>query len=349
MKFQKIKEILFEAARNAGLTEYDVYYCMVEEESAEAINKAPNSCTSGTSGGICFRCAVDGKLGAAATQYIEEGKLESLVSHAVANAAVIETEEEPIFFAGAPAESYRPLKRELPAFPGVAELRRVTMELQEQMYAASPLMTDGTCSAAGATRVSVAYANSHGVELSHAYGTVMTYVEPVINDGREPSFGSAMARSLATDTDIVKTATEEALARLGATAVKTGKYDVIFDRRRVRSLLSTYSAIFSGKAALHGLSLLKGKEGEQIACDKLTLVDDPFFAENPVKCAFDAEGVPTREKTLIEKGVLKTLLYDLTNAAKAGVETTGNAARGSYAAAVSISPFNPETTEYLRL
>ncbi len=338
MRFQKIKEILFEAAKNAGLTEYDVYYCMAEEQSAAAVNNAPDSCASGTSGGLCFRCAVDGKLGSAATQYIEESKLESLVAHAMANAAVIEAAEEPIFFEGAPAESYRTLGRELPAFPGVAELRRVAMELQAQMYAASSLMTDGTSSAAGATRVSVAYANSKGVDLSHSYGAVTTYVEPVIHDGKEPSFGSAMAQSLATDTKIVKEATDEALARLGATTVKTGKYDVIFDRRRVRSLLGAYSSIFSGKAALQGLSLLKGKEGEQIACEKLTLIDDPFYAENPVKCAFDAEGVPTREKTLIEKGVLKTLLYDLTNARKAGVTTTGNAARG-YADPVSVAPY----------
>ncbi len=338
MSFEKIKEILFAAAKEAGLTEYDVYYCMTEEQSADAVNNAPNSCSSGTSGGLCFRCAVGGKLGAAATQLVEQEALKALVASAMANAAVIESAEEPIFFAGAPATDYRTLTPEVPVFPGVAELRRVTMALQAQLYAASPMMTDGTCSAAGATRVSVAYANAAGVSLSHEYGAVTTYVEPVIHDGREPSFGSAMAQSLATDTDIVKQATDEAIARLGATTVKTGKYDVIFDRRRVRSLLSAYSSIFSGKAAVQGLSLLKGKEGEQIATEKLTLVDDPFFAENPVKCAFDAEGVPTREKTIIEKGVLKTLLYDLTNAKKAGVVTTGNAARG-YADPVSVAPY----------
>ena len=338
MKFQQIKEILFEAARNAGLAEYDVYYRMSEEQSAEAVNNQPNSCSSGTSGGLCFRCAVDGRLGSASTQSLAEKDLVELVAHAVANAAVIESEEAPIFFEGAPAKAYRTLASEPPEFPGVAELRRVTMELQAQMYAASPMMTDGTCSAAGATRAGIAYANSKGVELSHTFGTLTTYVEPVIHDGKEPSYGSAMAQSLATDTDIVKVATEEAIARLGAATVKTGKYDVIFDRRRVRSLLSAYSSIFSGKAALQGLSLLKGKEGEQIASDKLTLVDDPFYAENPVKCAFDAEGVPTKEKTLIERGVLKTLLYDLTNARKAGVQTTGNAARG-YADPVSVAPY----------
>ena len=338
MKFQQIKEILFQAAQNAGLAEYDVYYRMTEEQSAEAVNNQPNSCSAGTAGGLCFRCAVGGKLGSASTQSLAEKDLVELVGHAVANAAVIESAEAPIFYEGAPASAYRALESELPEFPGVAELRRVTMELQAQMYAASPMMTDGTCSAAGASRVSVAYANSKGVELSHSFGTVTTYVEPVIHDGKEPSYGSAMAQTLATDTDIVKTATDEAIARLGATAVKTGKYDVIFDRRRVRSLLGAYSSIFSGKAALQGLSLLKGKEGEQIAAEKLTLVDDPFYAENPAKCAFDAEGVPTSEKTLIENGVLKTLLYDLTNARKAGVETTGNAARG-YADPVSVAPY----------
>ena len=54
MKFQRIKEILFEAAKNAGLTEYDVYYRMTEDESAEAVNNQPNSCSSGTSGGLCY-------------------------------------------------------------------------------------------------------------------------------------------------------------------------------------------------------------------------------------------------------------------------------------------------------
>ena len=338
MRFEEIKKLLFSAAEQAGLTEYDVYYRMDEAESAEALNGAPDACSSGTSGGVCFRCVVNGRLGSASTQYMDESKLELLVSRAIANAAVIETEEEPILFAGAEKDAYRTVKNDLPDFPGVAELRRVAMELQRQLYAASPMMTDGTSSSAGASRVHVAFANSKGVDLSNDYGAVMTYVEPIINDGKEPSFADAMAQTLETDTDLVRRATDEAIARLGAGLVKTGKYDVIFDRRRVRSLLSYYKSIFSGKAALQGLSLLAGKEGKKIASDLLTVVDDPFYTENPAKTAFDAEGVPTKEKTLVEGGVLKTLLYDLTNAKKAGVESTGNAARG-YADPVSVAPY----------
>lgn len=338
MKFDEIKTILFDAAARAGLTKYDVYYRFSEDESAEALNKEPSSCSSGAGGGVCFRCAVDGRIGSAATQCMEKEELEALVSRAVANAAVIDADEEPIFFSGAAADAYRTVDITVPELPGVGALRRTVLELQDKMYAESDMMTDGTTSAAGASRVSVALANSEGLSLSRTAGAVFTYVEPIINDGKEPSFGSAFAATLDTDSGIVKKATAEAIARLGAGSVKTGTYDVIFDAQQVRSLLSAFWGIFSGKNALLGLSLLAGKEGEKVAADCVTVVDDPFYAANTMQCAFDAEGVPTREKTLVENGVLKTLLYDLTNAKKAGVTSTGNAARG-YADPVAIAPY----------
>lgn len=338
MRFEEMKTILFEAAARAGLTDFDVYYRFGEDEGAEALNRELNSCSSGAGGGVSFRCAVDGRIGAAATQCFEKEELESLVVRAVANAAITDSDEAPIFFAPSEKDAYEELHVCLPALPGVATLRRTVMELQEKLYAESSLMTDGTTSAAGASRVSVALANSNGLMLTREAGAVYTYVEPIVNDGKEPSFGSAFAATLDTDTAIVAKATREALARLGASTVKTGKYDVIFDARQVRTLLSAFSGVFNGKNALLGLSLLKGREGEQIAAPCVSIIDDPFYPENTMQCAFDAEGVPTRAKTLLDQGVLKTLLYDLTNAKKAGVISTGNAARG-YADPVSIAPY----------
>ncbi len=338
MRFEEIKEILFAAARRAGLAEFDVYYRFADDESAEALNGELNSCSSGTAGGVSFRCAVNGRIGAAATQSMEKAELEALVDRAVANAAVTDADEEPIFFGGAAPSAYETVHAAPPALPGVAALRHTVMELQKNLYATSDMMTDGTTSAAGASRVQVALANAKGLTLTREAGAVYTYVEPIVNDGKEPSFGSAFAATLSTDTDIVKKATEEAIARLGAGLVETGKYDVIFDARQVRALLGAFSGIFSGKNALLGLSLLKGREGEQIAAPCVDIVDDPFYAENTMQCAFDAEGVPTKCKHLVKDGVLQTLLYDLTNAKKAGVTPTGNAARG-YADPVSIAPY----------
>lgn len=338
MNFEQIKALLFEAAAAQGLMQYDVYYRTTADESAQALNREPSSCSSGLIGGVCFRCAVNGRIGSAATQCFTKEELEALVQRAVANAAVMDADEEPIFFRGSDAAAYRAVDTKPPELPGVALLRRTAMELQEKLYAQSDMMTDGTTTEAGATRVTVALANSNGLCLSRDAGAVYTYVEPILSDGNEPSFGSAFAPTLSTDTDIVQKATDEAIARLGAGELKTGVYDVIFDARQMRTMLSAFAGIFSGKNALQGLSLLKGREGEQIAAPCFTLIDDPFYDENPMQCAFDAEGVPTREKVLVDRGVLQTLLYDLTNARKAGVAPTGNASRG-YADPVSIAPY----------
>ena len=89
MRFDEIKTILFDAAARAGLAKFDVYYRFAEDESAEALNREPSSCSSGAGGGVCFRCAVDGRIGSAATQCMEKEELEALVSRAVANMTVL--------------------------------------------------------------------------------------------------------------------------------------------------------------------------------------------------------------------------------------------------------------------
>ena len=86
--------------------------------------------------------------------------------------------------------------------------------------------------------------------------------------------------------------------------------------------------------------MLGGKEGEKIAADCVSLIDDPMREGCMVQTSFDGEGVATSKKTVIENGVLNTLLYDITAAKKAGVESTGNGQRSSYAQPVSIEPYS---------
>jgi len=56
--------------------------------------------------------------------------------------------------------------------------------------------------------------------------------------------------------------------------------------------------------------------------------------------SFDGEGVACKYKKVVDKGVLKTYLYNLKTAKKDGVDTTGNASKGSYKSSIGISPSN---------
>jgi PmbA protein len=107
----------------------------------------------------------------------------------------------------------------------------------------------------------------------------------------------------------------------------------------MRSLLSVFSSAFSAKAALDGMSKLKGREGEKIASDIVTVTDDPQREGNFIGTNFDAEGVATHRRAVVEAGVLKTLLHNRETAKKAGVESTANASKHSYSSPVGVSPY----------
>ena len=90
MNFKEIKDILFREAKKAGLTDYDVYFRMASDVGAEALNRELSSCTFGTKGGVSFRCAVNGRLGSAGSQSLEENALVALVHRAIDNAEILD-------------------------------------------------------------------------------------------------------------------------------------------------------------------------------------------------------------------------------------------------------------------
>lgn len=353
MEFEALKQALFAAAKAKGLTEYEVFAKTSSGLSAEMLGHELQSVTSDTHGGICFRCAVGGCIGAASTQSTKEADVLALVDRAMANAAVIDADEEPIFFEGSPA--YEAKTCALLPVPETGELRRAVADLSARVFAEDGRVSESSSMGAGADFVTVSLANSKGLSLTNQMGSRYSYVEAILKTEAESVNAFAVSQDIAGKTpDIAAKAVKKAVAKLGAGRVKTGTYDVIFAADQVRALLSAFGGAFSGKAALEGLSRLTGQEETQIAAPMLTLVDDPFYPENPMQTPFDAEGVATYRKNLIENGVLKTLLYDLTTAKKAGKTTTGNAARPSYSSNVSIDPYcmriegGKETPEELR-
>ena len=81
-------------------------------------------------------------------------------------------------------------------------------------------------------------------------------------------------------------------------------------------------------------------EGSCIASDILTLTDDPLYEKALVKATFDDEGVATYSKNIIENGMFTTFLHNISTAKKAGVKSTGNGYKASYAAPVGINHFS---------
>jgi len=339
MDFNKIKEAVIAAAKLHGVEEYEIYYMSDESISVETLKDEVSSFSSGKSGGLCFRCAINGKMGYASTEYIVPEEMERLVLCAKENAKSIEKEDVCGIFAGSP--SYSENKAQKYEKCDAAELKKVALDIQKANYAADERVTDGTQSAAMTFGLTVRLFNSHGLDLENSVGTSIAYAAPIVKVGEESESNYEIVK-YTKDIDaeaIAKKAVTDSLEKIGAEGVESGRYNIIISGDEMRGILSAFSPAFSAKNAQLGLSLLSGKEGEKVAADIITITDDPMREGYDIVTPFDAEGVAAKRKAVIENGVLKTLLHNRETAAAANVESTGNASKAGYSAPVAISPY----------
>lgn len=114
---------------------------------------------------------------------------------------------------------------------------------------------------------------------------------------------------------------------------EAGSYRAVLSSNAVNNILITAWQMFSAKRAQNASTPFAGKEGEKIFSDCITIRDYKGGADtkNNVMCGFswemDCEGVPSKDLTLVENGVLKGWMHNLQTAAKAGVRSNGNAGR----------------------
>ena len=341
MKFDEVKEFLIAESERIGLQEYEVYYMESSDMNAETLKDEISSFSSGVRGGVCFRCIVDGHMGSASGELLEENEMRALVARAVENAKNIESDDKAILYKG--SDSYETVV--LPQVPQInaSKLKSLALDMQKTTYGTSEYITDGTQSAVFTSKINTQLMNSHGLRLSNSVSMSGAYVQAVIQKDGEAQDDFDWTLDIDNETAVKalsSSAVEMAISKIGAVEVDTGKYDIIISGKKMRDLLSAYSSSFSAKKAQLGMSMLKGKEGHKVAADIVTLIDDPMRTGCPMQTSFDGEGVATYKKNVIENGVLNTLLYDLSTADKVDKESTGNGQRLSYSNTVSIAPYS---------
>lgn len=107
----------------------------------------------------------------------------------------------------------------------------------------------------------------------------------------------------------------------------TGKVPVIISPNTLRPILA---GLLSGTSAVsihEGLSPLKGRLGEKVLSDVITMRDDPTFGHSSRTVPFDHEGVSTSVTPIFEEGIFRGFVTDLKYARKTGTAPTGNGFR----------------------
>jgi TldD protein len=79
-----------------------------------------------------------------------------------------------------------------------------------------------------------------------------------------------------------------------------------------------------------GASAYAGLIGQRVGPDFLTAIDDGTIPGRRGSLRFDDEGTPTQRTVLIENGILKEFMWDLTEARRANRQSTGNGRRQTF-------------------
>ena len=139
---------------------------------------------------------------------------------------------------------------------------------------------------------------------------------------------------------IAKTAAKRAVDQLGPKPVTTKKVPVIFDRYAAPAFWMGVGGALNGDAAFRKATFLTDYLEKAILSPLITAVDDPTIPRFVSSVPFDGEGKATRRNLIIDKGILKTFLYDSQTARKAGVKANTMATRGGYRSSPSAGLMN---------
>jgi PmbA protein len=169
---------------------------------------------------------------------------------------------------------------------------------------------------------------SNGFEGEQTGTSFSISAEVTVKDdqgGRPEDYAYAYKRHLKDLPEVAsvgKEAAQRALKNIGQRKIASGRYDLLVENRSASRLFGALVGAMTGRALQQKSSFLDGMQGQTIASEKLTVVEDPFVPAGQDSRLFDGDGIAARKRSVIDKGVLKTYYIDSYYGRKLGVEPT---------------------------
>lgn len=342
MNYTELTEKLVKKSLSLGADAAEVFLESDRNLSVQVLNSEIETIEEASSQGVGFRVFVEGKMGFSHCNDFSDRSLEDTISRAVAFAKLSTPDENNIL---PDDKAITEIDRLFD--PGIAAEpldKKINMALDLEKLA---MKTAGISKSSGAGygegESQVFIANSNGILKNYKISGCSLGVSVVAEKGNQKNTGNEYcSRVFFTDLlsleEIASTATRKALELLDPIMIATQKAAVIFDPDVARSLIGGIIAAINGERVLQGASFLKDYLNKQFASSLLTIIDDGTRAKSVGSAPFDGEGIPTGKNVLVEKGILKTFIYNTRAAKRAGVRSTGNASRNGFSSLPGIGP-----------
>lgn len=329
-------EKLFKSAKEKGITDLEIFASDRSSLSIEIFDGEVDKYEIADTNALTVKGIFNNKMGTFRTEVLDDDVIDEILDTIIASAKEIDSLDDAIIYEG--DKSYKDLRdlyNDNLYNLDVQKKINHLLALDKFLHEFDPRVTVVE-TMYSENNNAVMLKNSKGINLSNKANSAYIGGSVIVKDETDQRVGFDVRISNDfNDFDIEtigKEIVEDALASLGAKPVPSDNYEIVFANGAIATLLSAFQSIFSADSVQKGLSLLKGKLGEVVGSNLVTIVDDPFMKKSASSRSFDDEGVATIYKEMVSKGVLKTFLHNLVSAKKDNVKSTGNGFGGSVAA-----------------
>ena len=318
-------EQVLQAAKKHGAQQAEAFRITHEETPVKFEANRLKELNSRHTSGVALRVIVNGRIGFASST--RPGDVEGLAKAAVETAPL--GPEAHFDFPGqaepAAVDVYDPATEAY----AIDDLIQIGQSLIDAVRKAEP---DIQCDAHLRKTVGTeSLANSNGGQFSYTASALSAGMYGTLIRGTDMLFVGDADASCSPKLDVaqIERTIIGQLERARETAkARTAEMPVIFTSIGVAdALLGPLLMAFNGRLIHQGQSPLVGTLGEEKYDRRLSVFDDSTLAMRPSSRPFDDEGVASRRLPLIDKGIVRTFMYDLQTAGLAKAEPTGSAQR----------------------
>ena len=334
---------LMDRAKSGGADAADAVYVHGTSLSVSQRLEKPEHLERAEGADLGLRVLIGKRQAIVSSSDVSDDALNELLERALAMAKVVPEDE---FCGLAPSDLLAGDTPDLDEYDTTAPDAEELASLAARAEAAA-LAVDGVSNSEGAdagwSRTFVALAATNGFARKRVRTGFSLSAAVLAGEGtameRDYDWATAVHfEDLLAPEEIGRRAGEQAVRRLNPRKVETAQVPIVYDPRVSQGLPAHLAGAVNGAAVARGTTFLKDSMGEQVMAKGITIVDDPLRKRGLRSKGFDGEGIATTRRNLIENGVLQTWVLDLRSARQLGLETTGNASRGT------SSPPSPSTT-----
>ncbi len=306
-------------AKLRGLKETEVHVEEVVDALTRFANNGIHQNMAEHGLNVSIRTAVDGRTARVTTNRVDEDSLRAALENSLALAASQPKDAHLLPLPG--KQKYRAIRRFVGATAALtAEERARAVKRACDLAEMRGQMAAGIFQSGQSQTV---LCNSQG--LCASYRQTQAEFSVTMQQGAAASWAKANAADVRAIDPIglAKRASEKAERAQNPVELAPGKYTVILEPAAVLDLVGFLFYDFAATAAEDKRSCFSGRLGKKLFGKNITITDDVYHEEQ-LGPPFDGEGMPRQRVVLVDKGVLRNLVYSRRSAKVAQARPTGH-------------------------